>query len=260
LRHRTSTELRARRPDAAPSRRLLKRQRTILGRLLRDVQRKASAEQHTTLSPWLERIARLQRQKPKDRNKLYALHAPEVECIGKGKARHPYEFGVKVGLAVTARQGLIVGARSFPGNPYDGDTLAEQIEQVSILTDVKPRHVIVDLGFRGRRIDGIDILHRGLKHLTRTQKRWLKRRQSIEPIIGHAKDDCRLRRCHLKGSTGDAMHAVLCASGYNIRWLIRWIAAGLLAILAMLGRALDLQREACTSDDRYPFIGHLALT
>jgi IS5 family transposase len=137
-------------------RRLLKRQRTILGRLLRDVQRKASAEQHTTLSPWLERIARLQRQKPKDRNKLYALHAPEVECICKGKARNPYEFGVKVGLAVTAKQGLIVGARSFPGNPYDGDTLAEQIEQVAILTDVKPRHVIVDLGFRGRRIDGID--------------------------------------------------------------------------------------------------------
>lgn len=217
-------------------RRVLKRQRTILGRLLRDVQRKATVEQQAALAPWMLRIERLAQQKPKDKNKLYALHAPEVECIGKGKARNPYEFGVKVGLAVTANKGLIVGARSFPGNPYDGDTLAEQIEQVCILTDQKPKTVIVDLGFRGRALDGINILHRGMKKLTRTQKRWLKRRQSIEPIIGHAKDDCGLRRCYLKGALGDAMHAVLCAAGYNIRWLMRWIALLLPAILVVLGR------------------------
>ena len=29
------------------------------------------------------------------------LHAPEVECIGKGKAHRPYEFGVKVSVATT---------------------------------------------------------------------------------------------------------------------------------------------------------------
>ena len=241
-------------------RRILRRQRTILGRLLRDVQRKGDAGQQTVLSPWLGRIERLQRQTPKDQSKLYALHAPEVECIGKGKARNPYEFGVKVGLAVTARQGLIVGARSFPGNPYDGDTLAEQIEQVAILTEVKPRHVIVDLGFRGRKIDGIDILHRGLKRLTRSQKRWLKRRQSIEPIIGHAKDDCRLRRCHLKGATGDAMHAVLCAAGYNIRWLMRWMASLLLTILAVCGRMLGPQGDDGESSGRHPGNSHLAWT
>jgi transposase, IS5 family len=232
-------------------RRILKRQRTLLGRLLRDVQRKAGDEQKAKLSPWLTRIAQLQRQKPKDKNKLYALHAPEVECIGKGKARNPYEFGVKVGLAVTAKQGLIVGARSFAGNPYDGDTLAEQIEQVSILTDCTPKQVIVDLGFRGRAIEGIDILHRGLKQLTRSQKRWLKRRQSIEPIIGHAKDDCRMRRCHLKGAIGDAMHAVLCAAGYNLRWLMRWIASLLPTILGMLVRTLHQKPELCRHENPY---------
>ena len=138
--------------------------------------------------------------------------------------------------------------------------LAPNLESiaVAILTEVKPRHVIVDLGFRGRKIDGIDILHRGLKHLTRTQKRWLKRRQSIEPVIGHAKDDCRLRRCHLKGPTGDAVHAVLCAAGYNIRWLMRWIAALLLAILALIGRRLDPRRNACSPMTDNPFIGNLA--
>ncbi|WP_425526857.1 transposase, partial [Xanthomonas oryzae] len=95
--------------------------------------------------------------------KLYALHAPEVECMSKGKARQPYEFGVKVGIAVSARKGLIVGARSFPGNPYDGDTLAEQLEQARGLlqdVDVIPQVAIVDLGYRGRDVEGVQILHR----------------------------------------------------------------------------------------------------
>ena len=221
-------------------RRVLKRQRTVLGRLLRDVQRKletASEAARTAITPWLERAERLHRQAPKDKNKLYALHAPEVECIGKGKgkARQPYEFGVKVGLAITARRGLIVGARSFPGNPYDGDTLQEQLEQVECLTRIKPQTAIVDLGFRGREIEGTTILHRGkAKRLTRSQWRWVKRRQAIEPIIGHVKDDCGMRRCALKGAQGDAHHAVLCAAGYNLRWLLRWIAAFVLAIQQMI--------------------------
>lgn len=97
---------------------------------------------------------------------------------------------MKVGLAITARHGLIVGARSFPGNPYDGDTLAEQLEQVAILTERPVCTAIVDLGFRGRTVEGIDILHRGkAKRLTRSQWRWVKRRQAIEPIIGHVKYD-----------------------------------------------------------------------
>lgn len=219
-------------------RRVLRRQRTLLGRVIRDIRRKldgADASAQATLTTWLDRAERIWTQRPKDKGKLYALHAPEVECIGKGKARQPYEFGVKVGLAITARQGLVVGARSFPGNPYDGDTLAEQLEQVTILTERPVRTAIVDLGFRGRSIDGIDILHRGkAKRLTRTQWRWVKRRQAIEPIIGHVKDDCGMRRCQLKGQLGDALHAVLCASGYNIRWLLRWIAAFCVFVLVRL--------------------------
>lgn len=208
--------------------RVLRRQRTILGRVIRDIERKLAgageAAKHA-LSMWLERAQRLHAQRPKDKGKLYALHAPEVECIGKGKARQPYEFGVKAGLAVTARKGLIVGARTFPGNPYDGDTLAEQVEQVGILTGVMPETVIVDLGYRGRDLEESDVLHRGKpKRLTRRQWQWVKRRQAIEPVIGHVKEDCRMRRCWLKGVEGDAMHAIACAAGYNIRWLLRWIA------------------------------------
>ena len=206
--------------------RVLRRQRTVLGCVIRDIERKL--EGHTTRTPIrtiLERAHRLRHQSMKSKDKLYALHAPEVECIGKGKARQPYEFGVKVGIAITAKRGLIVGARSFPGNPYDGDTLAEQLEQTEILTGQRPHTAIVDLGYRGRHLEGVEILHRGKpKRLTRRQWSWVKRRQAIEPVIGHLKEDCRLRRNPLKGALGDALHVLACAAGYNLRWLLRWIA------------------------------------
>jgi transposase, IS5 family len=191
-------------------RRVLKRQRTVLGRLLRDIERKLSGapdERQTQLRAWLERAWRICRQRPKDKNKLYALDAPEVECIGKGKARQPYEFGVKVSFALTEKHGLIVGARAFPGTPYDGYTLAEQLEQSFILLQdlpgtPQPKTVLVDLGFRGVDVEvsSVHLIDRGKhKTLTSTQRRWLK------------------------GQTRDALHAVLGAAGYNLRWLLRAI-------------------------------------
>ena len=213
--------------------RTVKRQRTILGILLREIKRKltgATTESPGTiahLNTLLERAERIRQQQPKDKHKLYALHAPEVECIGKGKARKPYEFGVKASIAVTHKRGLMVGARTFPGNPYDGHILSAQLEQTRILLeDVgrEPKEVVVDLGFRGVDRDNpqVAIIHRGkTKSLTRQQRRWLKRRQAVEPAIGHLKSDHRMDRCWLKGQRGDALHAVLCATGYNLRWLLR---------------------------------------
>lgn len=173
------------------------------------------------------------------------MHAPEAECIGKGKARKPYEFGVKVSLAVTHKQGLMVGARSFPGNPYDGHTLAEQIEQTTtLLQDIgmKPTTAVVDLGFRGvdQALAPVQVIHRGKsKILSAIRRRWLKRRQAIEPAIGHAKHDDRMDRCWLKGGEGDALHAVLCAAGFNIRWLLRAIARlGLVRLFCSLSRVI----------------------
>ena len=219
-------------------RRVLKRQRTVLGIVLREVQRKigtATTESGATLhrlQTTMERAERIRTQQPKDKNKLYAMHAPEVECISKGKARQPYEFGVKASIAVTHRRGLIVGARTFPGNPYDGHILAAQLEQTNILLeDVgrTPKQVVVDLGYRGVDADnpGVEIIHRGrFKSMTNQQRRWLKRRQAIEPAIGHLKADHRMNRCWLAGSLGDALHTVLCAAGYNLRWLLRAVVRG----------------------------------
>ena len=230
-------------------RKVVKRQRTILGVVIREVQRKLEAQAQAVaaggapemeptgatalgaLKTLLERAERIRTQQRHDKNKLYALHAPEVECIGKGKARKPYEFGVKVSLAVTHKQGLMVGARAFPGNPFDGHTLSAQLEQTTnLLQDLgrQPKQAIVDLGYRGVDADnpGVEIIHRGkYKALTALQRRWLKRRQAIEPAIGHTKSDHRMDRCWLKGALGDALHAISCAAGYNIRWLMRAIVA-----------------------------------
>jgi IS5 family transposase len=224
-------------------RRTVKRQRTILGIVLREVQRKLPSATSlcgatlSRLNTLLERAERIRAQQPKDKNKLYALHAPEAECIGKGKARKPYEFGVKASIAVTHKSGLMVGARTFPGNPYDGHILAAQLEQTGILLeDVGrvPNEVVVDLGYRGVDLDNpnVEIIHRGkYKSLTAPQRRWLKRRQAVEPAIGHLKSDHRMDRCWLQGQLGDALHAVLCATGYNIRWLLRaMVRLGLKAI------------------------------
>ena len=216
-------------------RKVVKRQRTLLGIVLREVRRKlgeatsGSPAALARLDTLLERAGRIRAQQRNDKGKLYAMHAPEVECIGKGKARKPYEFGVKASLAVTHKSGLVVGARTFPGNPYDGHILNAQLEQTRILledTGRVPTQAVVDLGFRGVDEDnpGVEIIHRGkYKSLTKQQRRWLKRRQAIEPAIGHCKQDNRMERCWLKGALGDALHAVLCAAGYNIRWLMRAI-------------------------------------
>jgi IS5 family transposase len=142
---------------------------------------------------------------------------------------------VKVSLAVAHKSGLIVGARSFPGNPFDGHTLSVQLEQTSTLLQdlgVTPKTAVVDLGYRGVDADiaPVELIHRGkYKSLNAQQRRWLKRRQAIEPTIGHTKHDHRMDKCWLKGSEGDALHAVLCAAGFNIRWLLRALRRQLLA-------------------------------
>ncbi|MCT0224376.1 transposase [Synechococcus sp. CS-1328] len=138
---------------------------------------------------------------------------------------------MKVGIASTLKGNLIVGARAFHGNPYDGHTLHEQLEQATILmqgSTARPAAAFVDLGYRGVDADlpDVRIVHRGkAKRMSEEERKLLKRRQAIEPIIGHLKSDHRMERCHLKGETGDRLHAVLCAADYNIKWLL-WAAAG----------------------------------
>ena len=213
--------------------RWVRKMRTWLGRLDRDIGRKiaGNATLEAAFAVPRERIARVLTQKAGDADKLYALHAPEVECIAKGKARTRYEFGVKTSIAVTnartAGGQFIVGMQALPGSPYDGHTLTGQIAQVERLTGVTVERAYVDRGYRGHRHQGkaqVYIAHsRGIA--SPTIKRELRRRNAIEPIIGHTKSDGLLERNHLAGATGDAINAILVAAGHNMRLLIAWLAA-----------------------------------
>ena len=128
---------------------------------------------------------------------------------------------MKVSLALTHQQGLIVGAKRFTGKPFDGHTLAAQIGQTNTLINTTGKAIkeaYVDLGYRGVDADnrGVRVMHRGrIKSMTKLEKKRLKRRQAVEPVIGHVKHDHRMSRCHLIGSLGDALHAIACAAGQH---------------------------------------------
>lgn len=193
----------------------------------------------------LQTAQRLYAQRRDSKNKLYALHAPEVECIAKGKARTPYEFGVKTSVAVTAKEGVVVGMRSMPGSPYDGHTLHSQLEQVEILAGAMPRIALADRGYRGVEPPaGVRLLISHTRGLPRALKKLLKRRQAIEPTIGHMKTDGLLARNWLKGTEGDAIHAVLCGAGHNIRLILAHLRVLLLALIGLLLRA---ERDAAAT-------------
>ncbi len=223
-------------------RKALRTLRGYTGRVLRDVRRQLG---EIPAGPLRERVldklvlvSRLLRQEPKSADKIYALHEPEVDCISKGKARVRYEFGTKVSIATTLTEGFVVGLRSLPGNPYDGHTLAQALEQVAILTDQRPRLAVVDRGYRGHGVAGTQVLISGTRRgLTPTLAAALRRRSSIEPEIGHMKTDGRLARCALKGTMGDAVFAVLCGCGHNLRKILAHLRAWLAEILAAI---LDL--------------------
>ncbi|WP_424140487.1 IS5 family transposase [Roseomonas chloroacetimidivorans] len=227
-------------------RRMRKALRTLkgyTGRVLRDIGRKIGAVPEGRLRTRIEQLIALVtcllRQTPKSAGKIYALHEPEVDCISKGKARVRYEFGAKVSIATTLAGGFVVGMRSMPGNPYDGHTLADALQQVETLTGQLPTLAVVDRGYRGHGVQGTRVLISGTRRgLTPRLARLLRRRSAIEPEIGHMKTDGRLARCALKGTLGDAIFAVLCGCGHNIRKILAHLRALLTALLASLTHAI----------------------
>ena len=209
----------------------LRKLRTFLGRLIRDVSRKVEGDpdREAAFAETLERARRIHGQRPGDADKLYAFHAPEAECIARGKARARYEFGVKTSFAVTNARGpggqFVLGAKTLPGNPYDGHSLAAQIDQVARLTGRPVRRAYVDRGYRGHGVarEGLQVMvsqTRGI--LSPTIRREMRRRNAIEPVLGHMKTDGLLERNHLQGPEGDAVNAILCAIGHNCRLLLAW--------------------------------------
>jgi IS5 family transposase len=214
--------------------RALKTLRTQRGRVLRDIRRKIkeNADLAAAFAAKLALATRVHAQQPKQRGqKVFSLHAPEVECIGKGKAHKPYEFGVKVSVATPIQRckggQFVAHVAALPGNPYDGHTLAKVVPEITRQIGVNLQRIIADAGYRGHNApkgQGLSVFTSGQKRgVTDKIKRELRRRSAVEPVIGHLKSGHRMDRNHLKGRTGDAANALLAAIGYNFRLLIAWI-------------------------------------
>jgi transposase, IS5 family len=209
--------------------------KTYLGRVIRDIERK-NPYPDQQLDQLLDISTKIHRQQRHDKNKVYSVHAPEVECISKGKAHKRYEFGCKVSVAATSKGGWFVGAMAAHGNPYDGHTLSEALEQVERIAKA-PDHVFVDMGYRGHGYQGDVQVHVDKRRRGRTAKsmwRWMKRRAAIEPGIGHLKREHRMDRNRLKGTEGDRFNAILSAAGMNFAKLLSWLADFLRLIFARL--------------------------
>ncbi len=217
-------------------RRELKRLRTYLGRVHRDVSRKVDGQ------PELERhFARLlpltpaQPTAPRQEQALRTacarggLHAPE------GKAHKKYEFGCKV--ATTNREGFAVASKAFAGNRYDGHTLAATNQQVVRITGVEPTRYYADRGYHDYDKPERVFISGRRRGLTPTIKRELRRRSAIEAMIGHMKTDGRLGRNYLLGHAGDAVNALLCAAGHNLRLILNRLRAFFALILVMFSAA-----------------------
>src|SRR5262244_4273059 len=231
--------------------------RVRLGRLIRDIRRKVRGRDdlEAAFQEPLSRASQIRSQRQRQRGfKLYSFHAPEVECIGKGKARSPYEFGVKVSIVATNRCApagqFVLHAQSLPGNPYDGHTLNDAIEGAQRLTGLQIVRAYVDKGYRGHDApDPRRVFISGQKRgVFGVIKRELRRRSAIEPLIGHMKEEGHLGRCYLKGRAGDAANAILTAVGHNFRRILAWLRKLLRSIFhALLTILIDQQtfNRAC---------------
>jgi IS5 family transposase len=221
----------------------LKFLRTRLGRVIRDIRRKIAGNPDLTerFADLLALSLRVRFQDHRQRGpKVYALHAPEVECIGKGKARAPYEFGCKVSITTPATRPkggqFVLHAKALHGNPFDGHTLGPVVTELESLTGVETRRIHVDKGYRGhnhRHKFRVWITGQA-RRVTQSIRREMKRRAAVEPVIGHLKAEHRLGRNYLKGRDGDRLNAVLAAAGYNFALLLRWFSRFLRALLQIL--------------------------
>jgi IS5 family transposase len=224
---------------AKKARAALRKMKSRVGRLIRDLERKLPEDRLAEHAPVLDLCRKVINQQRTDKDKIYSLHEPGVACIAKGKAHKRYEFGSKVSLAVTTN-GVIVGVKNFAGNPHDGTTLAPTLEHMEAVLDRPAQIAVVDRGYRGQRqIGATRIIVPGQdKPKSESERRKLRKlcrsRAGIEPIIGHVKSDCRMQRNYLSGQIGDELNALLAATGFNLRKLLRQYRKILLSLVPRL--------------------------
>lgn len=202
-----------------------KRLHTYLGRVLRDFERKTERMQLDKECKFLiETIKHIFNQQKHDSKKVYSLHEPHVECISKGKVQKKYEFGCKSSIVLTHKEGLALDVSAIHGNPYDGHTLQDALKKAETNSESQIDTAYVDKGYRGHNVEGKTVFMSGQKKgVTKWIQAQIKRRQAIEPHIGHMKNDGKLGRNYLKGPLGDQFNAILSGIGHNLRLVYNFL-------------------------------------
>ena len=234
--------------------RMLRTLRTQLGRVIRDIMRKIAGNPRlrAIFARPLSLASQVRSQKQRQRGpKIDSLHAPEVACVGKGKAHRPYEFGVKVSVATTLNRSkggqFVAHVAALPGNPYDGHTLASIIPAITQQIGVSLTQVIADAGYRGHNAPsapGLRVFTAGQKRgVTQTIKPALRRRAAVEPVLGHLKAE------HPHGPQLSRHTSRRCGQrGAGRSWVQLSVAAGLaghscaLVLARSLGRTGSCER------------------
>ena len=204
-----------------------RKMKTIAGRLLRELERNLTSRGlHEVYAEDISLWWRVLTQQKNDKNKVYSIHEPEVQCISKGKEHKKYEFGNKVSVVRTVG-GLIIGAMSFR-NEYDGHTIDPALQQVERLTGRRLKVLAGDRGYKGQKMSGTTrvVIPDTPKATDSYYKRRKKhdlfcKRAGIEPVIGHLKSDHRLSRNFYKGVFGDEINIMLSAAAFNFKRAMR---------------------------------------
>ena len=208
---------------------------TIAGRVVRELLKKLPSEILKKYEQELLLYQKILDQKRQDKNKIYSTHKPYTACIAKGKAHKQYEFGNKIGIMINPESLVILAVQSYEGNPHDSRTIEPLLNQIQENLNYKPDEVIYDRGGRGKStINGVTIstpkppLKKDSRYTKLKKRKKFRRRAAIEPVIGHLKTDFRMGQNYLKGAKSPQINAMLAATGWNLKKLMKKLKKELL--------------------------------
>ena len=224
----------------------MKRLKTIVGVLMRDISRNLTDKQLETYKETFALFTKVTQQKMKDSHKVYSLHEQHIYVIAKGKDHKKYEYGTKASLVTTMKGNVIIGAVAHDKNVHDSKTLEAALASANKHRTKPIVEAICDRGYRGKKeVDGTIICipdtpkKRDTKYQKEEKRKKFRRRAAIEPIIGHVKSDHRMQRNYLKGFIGDEINLLMACTAFNLKkWMNNFLLFSFMLRITLILQAL----------------------
>ena len=204
-------------------------QDNMLAQLIRDIEKKMagneSDKKYQKIQEVIHTVNRLCfPSKCGNEKRTFSIHEPDIVIVKKGHGSRNTHFGNVVSVGTTHAEGYVVEMEVLKGRPHDSHTLRDAIDRTCHNTSVEVKEVFVDRGYRGHNItDTVVNMSTDKKGIPEQLRQDLNRRTVVEAMIGHMKNEGRLRVCPLKGNHGSQFHALLCGCAQNLRYLLNAI-------------------------------------